>query len=75
MELLINFNYKEAKAELNDKKNKKKLNFTLEDSIQDLISAFYYLRNNYDPKDLVVGEVIDLKMLYDDDGIFNFKLK
>jgi len=71
----INFDHENDKAILNDKKNKKKLNFTLEDSIQDLISAFYYLRNNYDPKDLVVGEVIDLKMLYDDDGIFNFKLK
>lgn len=71
----INFDYEKDKALLNDKKNKKKLNFTLEDGIQDLISAFYYLRNNYEPKDLEVGKAIDLKMLYDDDGIFNFKLK
>ncbi len=71
----INFDHEEDKAVLNDKKNKKKLNFTLEDSIQDLISAFYYLRNNYEPKDLVKGEAIKLKLLYDDDGIFNFKLK
>ncbi|MFX0556280.1 DUF3108 domain-containing protein [Maribacter sp. CXY002] len=71
----INFDHKNDKAILNDKKNKKKLNFTLEDSIQDLISAFYFLRNNYEPADLTVGEAIDLKMLYDDDGIFNFKLK
>ncbi|WP_041632757.1 DUF3108 domain-containing protein [Maribacter sp. HTCC2170] len=71
----INFDHEEDKAVLNDKKNKKKLNFTLQDSIQDLISAFYYLRNNYEPKDLVKGEAINLKLLYDDDGIFNFKLK
>ncbi|MBQ4913150.1 DUF3108 domain-containing protein [Maribacter sp. MMG018] len=71
----INFDYEKDKAFLNDKKNKKKLNFTLEDGIQDLISAFYYLRNNYEPKDLEVGKAINLKMLYDDDGIFNFKLK
>ncbi len=71
----INFDHDNDKAVLNDKKNKKKLNFTLQDSIQDLISAFYYLRNNYNAEDLVEGEAITLKMLYDDDGIFNFRLK
>lgn len=71
----INFDHKRDKAILNDKKNKKKINFALQDSIQDLISAFYYLRNNYEPEDLVKGEAIKLKLLYDDDGIFNFKLK
>ncbi|WP_405384601.1 DUF3108 domain-containing protein [Maribacter sp. LLG6340-A2] len=71
----INFDYEQAKAELNDKKNKKKLNFTLQDNIQDLISAFYYLRNNYKTDDLEEGKAITLKMLYDDDGVFNFKLK
>ena len=71
----INFDHKKSKAELNDKKNKKKLNFTLEDSIQDLISAFYFLRNNYALEDFVEGKSVTLKMLYDDDGVFNFKLK
>jgi len=71
----INFDHKENKAVLNDKKNNKKYNFALQEGIQDLISAFYYLRNNYDAKDLVKNEVIDLKMLYDDDGVFDFKLK
>ncbi len=74
-DLEINFNHKEKKAVLNDKKNKKKTNFDLQDSIQDLISAFYYLRNNYDADSLEVGKSINMKMLYDDDGIFNFKLK
>ncbi len=71
----IDFDHEKEKAVLNDKKNKKKYNFELQDSIQDLLSAFYYLRNNYNPKDLVKGEAVQLKMLYDDDGIFNFKLK
>ncbi len=71
----INFHHDKDKAVLNDKKNKKKYNFELQDSIQDLLSAFYYLRNNYDPKDLVKGEAVKLKMLYDDDGVFNFQLK
>lgn len=71
----INFDHKENKAELNDKKNNKKYNFTLQDGIQDLLSAFYFLRNNYDAADLRINEVIDLKMLFDDDGVFDFKLK
>ncbi len=71
----INFDYKEEKAVLNDKKNKKKKDFELKDSIQDLISAFYYLRNNYIPEDLVEGKAVNLKMLFDDDGVFDFKLK
>lgn len=71
----INFDHKKDTAVLNDKKNKKTYSFNLQDSIQDLLSAFYYLRNNYDPNDLVEGETVKLKMLFDDDGIFDFKLK
>ena len=71
----INFNYAKDQAILNDKKKNKKFKFELEDSIQDLISAFYYLRNNFSAEDLVEGESIELKMLFDDDGIFKFKLK
>jgi hypothetical protein len=71
----IHFDHEKDTAVLNDKKNKKKYSFELKDSIQDLISAFYFLRNNYDPDDLVIGEAVKLKMLYDDDGISDFKLK
>ena len=71
----INFDHNKDVAVLNDKKNDKKLNFTLQDSVQDLISAFYYLRNNYEFEDLVLGEALELKVLYDDDGIYRFKLK
>ena len=71
----INFNYSKDQAVLNDKKKNKKFKFDLEDSIQDMISAFYYLRNNFAAEDLVVNESIELKMLFDDDGVFGFKLK
>jgi len=71
----INFDHEKDKAVLNDKKNKKKLNFEIQDEIHDLVSAFYFLRNNYDAKDLVKGESIGMKLLYDDDGVFDFKLK
>lgn len=71
----ITFDHDRDVAILNDKKNNKKINFTLNEEIQDLLSAFYYLRNNYDPKELRIGKSIELKMLYDDDGIFPFRLK
>ncbi|NJB71245.1 hypothetical protein GGR42_001707 [Saonia flava] len=71
----IDFDHKNDEAILNDKKNNKKLNFTIEDNVQDLISAFYYLRNNYTFEDLVENESIQLDMLFDDDGVFKFKLK
>jgi hypothetical protein len=71
----INFDYKSKEALLNDKKNDKKFNFDLNENIQDLVSGFYYLRNNYRPEDLQVGKSIQLNMLYDDDGIFKFRLK
>lgn len=71
----INFDHNEDKAVLTDKKNNKTFDFKLQDSIQDLISAFYYLRNNYIPEELVEGKAVNLKMLYDDDGVFDFKLK
>ncbi len=71
----INFDHEKDVAILDDKKNNKKFKFALQDSIQDLISAFYYLRNNYEAKNLKAGDTIELKMLYDNDGIFKFKLK
>lgn len=71
----INYDHVKKEAELNDKKNSKKQNFTISSKVQDLMSAFYYIRKNYDFEDLVVGEFIKLDMLYDDDGVFQFKLK
>lgn len=71
----INFDHRSDTAVLNDKKHNKIYNFELQENVQDLISGFYYLRNHYNPGDLVVGESILLKMLYDDDGIYQFKLK
>ncbi|MCM4171216.1 DUF3108 domain-containing protein [Arenibacter sp. TNZ] len=71
----VNFDHKKDIAVLNDKKNDKKFNFTIQEGIQDLVSAFYFLRNNYKVEDLVEGESINLNLLYDDDGVFKFKLK
>ena len=71
----IDFDYSEGKAILKDNKNNKEMDITVHDSVQDLLSAAYYLRNNYDLETFEVGQSIDMDMLYDDDGVFKFKLK
>jgi hypothetical protein len=71
----INFDYSRGKALYQDHKNNKRMFFEIGNSVQDLISAFYFLRNNYDVDDLKMGESIELDVLFDDDGIFTFRLK
>lgn len=71
----INFDYDENKALLVDKKNNKEFGFEIDNEVQDLLSGAYHLRNNYAVEDLVEGESIVMDMLYDDDGVYQFKLK
>lgn len=71
----IEFYYNEDKAVLKDNKNGTEMDITVHDRIQDLLSASYFLRNNYNLDDFEVGETINLDMLYDDDGVFRFQLK
>jgi len=71
----ITFDYGDKKALLNDRKNKKTVDFDINDNVQDLLSAAYHLRNNFDVADLKLNESIVMDMLYDDDGIYQFKLK
>jgi hypothetical protein len=71
----IDFDYNKDKALLIDKKNKKKFNFEINDDVQDLLSAAYHLRSNYNVNDLRIGESIVMDMLYDDDGVYQFKLE
>lgn len=71
----IQFDHQADRAVLHDKEAQKKMQFDTHESIQDLISAFYYLRKFYEADELVVGNSIELDLLYDDDGIFKFRLK
>ena len=71
----IDFDYEKDVAVLTDNKNDKQFDIPVHDKIQDIISASYALRNNVDTQKLVEGESIDMDMLFDDDGIYKFKLK
>lgn len=71
----IDFYHNEDKAILTDNKNGKEFNIPVHDDIQDLLSASYHLRNSYSLEEFKIGESIDLDMLFDDDGVYKFKLK
>ncbi|MEL6975544.1 MAG: DUF3108 domain-containing protein, partial [Bacteroidota bacterium] len=71
----IDFNYDDDKAILTDNKSGNVQDFSVHNNVQDLLSAAYHLRNRYEIDDFEVGESINMDMLFDDDGIFKFKLK
>ena len=71
----IDFNYADDKAVLTDNKSGNVQDFSVNTNIQDLLSAAYHLRNRYEIDDFEVGQSINMDMLFDDDGIFKFKLK
>ena len=62
------------KAFVNDKKHNTKGTFTTEKNVQDMVSAFYYLRNNYNTETIKVGDIVSLNMFFDDEN-YNFRLK
>lgn len=74
-DLEINFNHVARKAVVTDHENNKTTILSTGEEIQDLLSAFYYLRNNYDTKSLYKGKEMVLDMLFDDKEVFKFKLK
>ncbi|TRZ46435.1 DUF3108 domain-containing protein [Robertkochia solimangrovi] len=74
-DLEINFNHQDNEAVVTNHKHGTTKTIETNNEIQDLLSAFYFLRENYQAEDLKVGEEIILDLLYDDDKPFRFKLK
>jgi hypothetical protein len=72
--LEIKFNQNKKEAVVENKKNKTTKTIVTEKDVQDMVSAFYYLRNNYDTKSIREGEVVTLNMFFDEEN-FVFKLK
>ena len=68
------FNHDLNTVKLNDKKKNRVLNFDINSNAQDLISAFYYLRNFYNTDNLEIGEEISINMFFDEEN-YLFKLK
>lgn len=70
----IRFDHQAQLAKVHDKKNQKKSQHPIKENVQDLISAFYYLRNFYDTRLLDYGKDILLNMFFDEEN-YLFKLR
>ena len=70
----IEFDHTTKKRYVIDNKHNTEKTFTTEKDVQDMVSAFYYLRNNYNTDTIKEGEVVSLNMFFDDEN-YNFKLK
>lgn len=70
----IAFDHTKKTAFVNNKKYKTKKTIATEDKVQDMVSAFYYLRNNYDTDKIKVNDVVILNMFFDEEN-YPFRLK
>jgi hypothetical protein len=70
----IEFDHEAGKALVHDKKHKKKTVLDIKPSSQDMMSAFYYLRNTIDTKTIKEGDEFTLPMFFDNEN-YDFKLK
>ena len=73
-DLEIFFDHETREAMVKDKKKKATSKHEINENAQDLISAFYYLRNFYDTTDIKKGESIELNMFFDQEN-YLFKLR
>lgn len=71
---VIFFDHDAKQALVHNKKHNTKGKFDIKSGVQDMISAFYYLRANYDINELKVGDELALNMFFDEET-FPFKLK
>ena len=70
----IDFDQVNQKAHINDKKLKKTFIVDTKPNIQDMVSAYYYLRNRIEVDSLKPGDEIKTDMFFDKEN-FGFKLK
>ena len=70
----IDFDQKQNKAYVLDRKHNTNTTYTTENEVHDLISSFYYMRNELNDMKLNEGDELNLNMFYDKEN-HNFKIK
>ncbi len=73
-DLQIDFNQEQRKAFVLDKKHNENHTYSTPPNVHDMLSAFYYLRNDLNKKPLIPGQEYQLNMFYDKEN-HDFKLK
>jgi len=70
----INFNHDTQQATIIDYKHDNEKTVAFPKGAQDMVSAFYYLRNHLDVSDIEINDEIELDMFFDKEN-YKFKLK
>lgn len=73
-DIQIDFDHNTNTAHVYNKKHNKKESFQVQDNVHDMLSAFYYLRNNLDVEAIAPGEMMSMNMFFDNEN-HDFKLK
>lgn len=73
-DIVVDFDHNKNLALVHDRKKNTKNSFSFPDGVQDMLSTFYYLRNNLDTRYIKPGEYTDVDMFYGDES-FKFRLK
>lgn len=73
-DLRTDFNYNNNTALVHNRKYDTWKTYPVEAEVHDMLSSFYYLRNNLDLDNIKEGEVMQLSMFIDDEN-FDFRLR
>ncbi|MGA8853896.1 MAG: DUF3108 domain-containing protein [Christiangramia sp.] len=72
-DLEIDFDQQANKAHVHNKKNSERKTFSVPNNVHDMLSSFYYIRNQIDSDELERGDEMRVNMFIDDENI-DFKL-
>ncbi|MFD1079829.1 DUF3108 domain-containing protein, partial [Longispora fulva] len=64
-DIQIDFDHSTNTAVVFNKERNEKKVFTVQDNVHDMLSSFYFLRNNLDVENLEKGEMMSLNMFFD----------
>ncbi len=73
-DLQIEFDQDNNKAVVFDKKHNENKTYSTEKNVHDMLSAFYFVRNDINPSSLNIGDELHLNMFFDKEN-HDFKLK
>ncbi len=73
-DVVVDFDHHSKKATVQDKKHNETSVFSFPQDTQDMISSFYYLRNNLDASNIKEGDVLEMNMFFDKEN-YKFRLK
>lgn len=73
-DIQIDFDHDTNTAHVFNRKHNKKESFPVQDNVHDMLSAFYFLRNNLDVESISPGEMLNMNMFFDSEN-HDFKLK